>query len=231
MIIGSSLIRGRFSERVNRFLVSAWVGDKQILAHLPNPGRMREILYPGADILLARKKGKTRKTNFEVFAAKRRGERILLDTRLSNAIAEEAIRTGKVPALRGYEVVKREFSWKDSRFDFLLSKAHSKCIVEVKACTLIFRSVALFPDAPTARGRRHMETLALAVRRGFRACVLFLVHAPGAAFFSANNSTDPGFSHSLLKAKRIGVEAYAFQCSWIGGDVCVAWPIPFLANA
>lgn len=181
--------------------------------------------------MLAEKKSKTRKTNYEVFAAERKGRRILLDTRLSNAIAEEAIRTGKIPALRSYEVVKREFFWKDSRFDFLLSKDHSRCIVEVKACTLIVQSVALFPDAPTARGRRHMETLALAVRRGFRGCVLFLVHSAGAAFFSANNSTDPGFSQSLLKAKRVGVEAYAFECSWRGRDVSVVRPIPFLANA
>lgn len=225
MIIDSSLLKARFVQRNNRFLVTARLGNRRVLAHLPNPGRLKELLRPGADILLVNRAGKGRKTRYQVLGVVDSGESILLDTRLSNSIAEEAITKGRILLLTGYEVLKREFSWGGSRFDFLLRKRSSNCIVEVKACTLLKGSTAMFPDAPTLRGRRHVDTLSKAVRSGFRACVLFMVQHKGAKLFSVNRETDTKFSESMANAMKAGVEVYAYECRWLDDRVEVARPL------
>ena len=188
------------------------------------------MLRPGADVLLVNRAGKGRKTRYQVLGVVDRGESILLDTRLSNSIAEEAITNGEVPPLRGYEVLKKEFSWGGSRFDFLLRKRDSNCIVEVKACTLLKGSTAMFPDAPTLRGRRHIDTLSKAIRSGFRACVLFMIHHKGAELFLANRETDPKFSESMANAMKAGVEVYAYECRWLDDRVEVARPLPVASS-
>ncbi len=230
MIIDSSLLKARFVQRNNRFLVTARLGNRRVLAHLPNPGRLKELLRPGADILLVNRPGKGRKTRYQVLGVVDSGESILLDTRLSNSIAEEAITKGRILPLTGYEVLKREFSWGGSRFDFLLPKRDSKCIVEVKACTLLKGSTAMFPDAPTLRGRRHVDTLSKAVWSGFRACVLFMVHRKGAELFLANREADPKFSESMANAMKAGVEVYAYECRWLDGRVEIARPLPVASS-
>ncbi len=213
-------------ERNDRFLVTARFRNRRVLAHLSNPGRLKELLRPGADILLINRAGKGRKTRYQVLGVVDRGESILLDTRLSNSIAEEAITNVQVPPLRSYKVLKREFSWGGSRFDFLLPKRDSNCVVEVKACTLLKGSTAMFPDAPTLRGRRQVDTLSKAVRSGFRACVLFMVYRKGAELFLANSETDPKFSESMAKAMKAGVEVYAYEYRWLDGRVEIARPLP-----
>ncbi len=226
MILDSPTIEGRYLARKNRFLVEVKVNRQRLLAHLPNPGRMKELLRPGASLLLVRRTGENRKTGYEVQGVIRRGEKILLDTRLSNDIAQEAIMSGRVSSLRGYSLLRREFNWRDSRFDLLLGRGSSKCIVEVKASTLLEGSEALFPDAPTVRGRKHLLTLARARRAGYRACVLFMVHRIGASSFSPNSETDPRFAQAFDDARAVGVEVLAYECRWRRGSVTVTRRIP-----
>ncbi len=201
-----------------------------MLAHLPNPGRMEELLHPGARLVLVRRKGENRKTGCEVLGVVKGGEKILLDTRLSNDIAEEAIETGRISGLMGFSLLRREFNWMDSRFDFLLGRRGLKCIVEVKASTLLEGSVALFPDAPTLRGRKHLLTLARACRVGYRACVVFMVHRTGASSFSVNSVTDPRFSQAFYDARTAGVEAYAYKCQWKGRSAKTAGSLPIISS-
>ncbi len=226
MIVDRAFLPGRFVKRNNRFLVEARIGRKSVLAHLPNPGRMKELFHPDAKLILAKAGGPDRKTLYDVVGVVKAREKILLDTRVSNSIAEEAILMGKIAPLRGYRLLKREFSWKSSRFDFLLGKHGSKCIVEVKASTLRKGSLALFPDAPTKRGRRHLNDLVRARHRGYRTCLLFMVHRSGARLFSANNDTDPEFARALSLARAAGVESYAYECRWRNNTIGVTRGIP-----
>ncbi len=226
LIIVTPTLKGCFLARRNRFLVAVKVKNRPTLAHLPNPGRMKELLHRGASLVLVRKEGRNRKTRYEVLGIVKGREKILLDTRLSNDIAEEAIRMGRISPLRGYSLVRREFTWVNSRFDFLLSRRGSKCIVEVKASTLLRGSVALFPDAPTARGRKHLMTLTRAKHIGYRTCVLFMVHRIGATSFAPNANTDPRFSQAFWVTRAAGVEAYAYECRWERRSIRVARRIP-----
>jgi len=140
----------------------------------------------------------------------------------------QAIGNGVILQLRGFAFVKKEFEWGNSRFDFLLQRGITKCIVEVKASTLLRGKVAMFPDAPTVRGAKHLTTLASALRYGYRACMLFMVHRQGALTFSPNADTDPAFFEAFCDATALGVEAYAFQCEWKGRRVDVNRSIPLL---
>jgi sugar fermentation stimulation protein A len=189
---------------------------------------MKELLVPNVKLLLVSADGGHRKTHYGVLGLESGRRRILLDTRLSNTIAEEAVRGGAISPLKGYALVKREFDWGDSRFDFLLQRGSSKCIAEIKASTLLEGRVAMFPDAPTIRGARHLRSLARAVRLGYRACILFMVYRPGAVSFAPNADTDPGFFESFCDAVAVGVEAYAFECRWKGRRVEVTRRIPLL---
>ncbi len=197
---------------------------------MPNPGRLEELLLPGSHLLLAENSGDRGKTDYHVLGVIHEGESILLDTRLSNRIVEEAVVRGELSPFRSWAVARREFSWEDSRFDFLLERKNLRCILEVKACTLVQEGRALFPDAPTTRGRRHVITLARAVKRGYRACVLFTVHRRGAGSFLANSATDPDFSDSLDKAMRVGVEVYAYECCWKDREARVGRQIPVVSK-
>ncbi len=189
-----------------------------------------ELLLPGSDLLLASNNGNGGKTDYHVLGVIHRGESILLDTRLTNRIVEEAIMQGELSPFRSWAVARREFSWHDSRFDFLLERKNLRCILEVKACTLVQDGRALFPDAPTTRGRRHVITLARAVKRGYRACVFFAVLRRGVGSFLANSATDPDFSDSLDRAMRVGVEVYAYECSWKNSEARVDRRIPVVSK-
>jgi sugar fermentation stimulation protein A len=227
LIVDRAFLYGKFEKRNNRFLVKARIGGVSVLAHLPNPGRMKELLHPGAKLILGRAEGGNRKTLYDVVGVVKAREKILLDTRLSNSIAEEAILTGNLVPLKGYRLLRKEFSWKSSRFDFLFGKHGSKCIVEVKASTLRRGVLALFPDAPTKRGCRHLKDLIRAKQRGYRTCILFMVHRSGDRWFAANSDTDPDFAHALSLARAAGVESYAYECRWQNRTIMVTRSIPF----
>ena len=192
-----------FIDRPNRFLVRARLGNATVRASMPNPGRMGELLLPGVEVYLSdigRRGG--RKTRYQAMAV-RRGDSIrLLDTHRNNAVAEELIRRGAIPSLRDARVVRREVKHGRSRFDLLLDIDGDSMFLEVKSCSLIERGVALFPDAPTERGRRHVEELARITGEGGRAGVLFVVHDFEAIAFLPHIHTDLPFARTLFETAR-----------------------------
>lgn len=196
------LCRARFIDRPNRFLVRCEVEGRPVSAFLPNPGRLWEILLPGTELLLAEDgRSVTRKTAFTAVAALRGESAVLLHTHISNDAADWLIRTGRVPGLEGWAVKKREVSFGRSRFDFLLEKEGRLLLLEVKSCTLFGKKLALFPDAPSDRGRKHVEELRKLAGEGYGAAVLFLVQSSGPSFFLPDFHTDPKFAESLFRAK------------------------------
>jgi sugar fermentation stimulation protein A len=134
-------------------------------------------------------------------AVEREGIPILLHTHRANAIAAALIRAGKIPGLTGASIVRAEVPMGRSRFDFLLEKDGRPFYLEVKSCTLVGRRIAMFPDAVTARGKRHLEELAALGRRGTACGVLFLVHWPHACFFLPDYHTDLAFAQTFLEVK------------------------------
>ncbi len=212
MISFHGAVEALFLERLNRFLASVILNDRVINCFLPNPGRLRELLTPRAKMLLMPHEEPGRKTNFDSAAIYHDDILVSIDSRVPNKLIHEALTNGELEAFSGYRDVRAEYVYGDSRFDFLLTSP-GRCLLEVKSCTLVRDGVALFPDAPTERGRRHMEHLIEAKKEGFRSCVIFVVQRSDAKRFSPNREMDEAFSNALERARDSGVEIMAFSCS------------------
>lgn len=240
-----SLIRVTLIARPNRFLAIAR-SDSDIRgactdeaeneaelgvvrAHIADPGRLEELLFPGAIVYLSKARpGKThmpRKTEYDLVLVEHNGILVSVDSRVPNELIYSALKSGFFEELREYRRITRESMYGSSRFDFRLSTGNADesnavpaakapdCFVEVKSVTLIQANAALFPDAPTARGARHMRELATAVSQGFRAIVIFVIQREDAEYFEPNAIMDPEFTEALRTAARAGVEVTAVKCN------------------
>ena len=213
-----SLHTATFLSRPNRFLV--WCEHETwgpIRAFLPNPGRLSELLFPGVilHILDSGSDGGTRATRFTVVAVERDHVPVMLHTHWCNDIAHNLLGRRLIPGLEQAGIVRREISVGRSRFDFLLSDDDGSLYLEVKSCTLFGNGVAMFPDAVTERGRRHLLELADLADAGHRCFVLFLVHSGKVSCFMPDYHTDLAFSRTLL-AVHDKVKIMALPLSWSG---------------
>lgn len=177
---------------------------------------MQELLKPGTRVVLSEVKGRDRKTRFDLIGVYHKKQIISVDSRVPNKLVYVALRNGDIEELMGYKEIKPENAYGHARFDFLLSDNSEPCLLEVKSCTLVKDGVALFPDAITVRGRKHVEQLAKAIMRGYRACVLFIVQRNHASVLSPNDEVDPEFGKALREAAENGVEIYAYYSEFVG---------------
>lgn len=210
------LVEARFVARPNRFLVRALLpGGEEVWAHLPNSGRLRDLLIPGCRIWL-RPAPALRKTPFTaVLVEPPEGGLASLDTTLPNRVAGAALAAGVLEELSGWRLAGAEVTVGGSRFDFHLRavRGRREMFLEVKSVTLVEGGVALFPDAVTARGARHVRELAeLARRRGKAAAVLFVVQRADAHSVRAAHAIDPDFARALAEARDAGVRILGRRC-------------------
>ncbi len=223
-------LRGEFSqatflERLNRFEIRVSVHGIEEYVYLPNPGRLRELLRRNSKLLLRASHTTGRKTRYDGFAVKHLGLWICIDSRVPNQVIHEELRRGQIPEFKRYQTIRPEYKYGESRIDFLLQDGDS-CLLEVKGCTLVRRRVALFPDAPTERGTRHLSELVHAVEDGNQACIFFLVQRPDADLLRANEQTDPKFAEALRDAVNSGVQALAYTSSLDRGRIRLLRRIP-----
>ncbi len=190
-----------YLSRPNRFVLICRLRGKTVNAFLPNPGRLSELLLPETPVYLEKTSNPKRSLRFTAVALEREGLRIVLHTHKTNEVARHLIESGSIPDLRGHEVVRAEVTHGNSRFDFLLQKRGQEMFLEVKSCTLFSKRVAMFPDAVTARGKKHLEELTRLSEDGTPCAVLFLVHWPRAEVFLPDFHTDLEFSRAMKEAK------------------------------
>ncbi|MEE9600243.1 MAG: DNA/RNA nuclease SfsA [Thermoplasmata archaeon] len=212
------LKEARFAERRNRFLVEVDMEDRPTLCHLPNPGRLRELLQYGARVYLRERPREGRKTRYDLVAVQFGPTMVSIDSRLPNRSILHLLRERCLREFADYTTIIPEVRIGSSRVDFLLRNG-ADCYLEVKSCTLVVDGVALFPDAPTERGRRHLEELATAAESGLRAAILFVVQRPDVAIFRPNDESDPEFAAALRQAHLRGVEVYAYRSRFDGVDL------------
>ncbi len=197
------ILIGRFLARPNRFLVRCELDGVTVDAFLPNPGRLQELFLPDSRLYLTRAApSDRRRTVFTVVAVERDCLPVMLHTHLTNDVARHLIEEGKVPGFEDARIVRAEAPVGHSRFDFLLTDGERETYLEVKSCTLVGREVAMFPDAVTARGARHLSELRDLSRKGIKTAVLFVVHWPFARVFMPDYHTDLTFARTLLDVRR-----------------------------
>lgn len=204
-------VRGVFQERPNRFSAFVKVEDKILLAFLPNPGRMHELLIPGTEVFLIESLKENRKTSYDLIGVSYNDQRVSVDSRVPNKLVLEALRNGDIEELAEYNIIKPEYGYGHTRFDFFLANKRESCLLEVKSVTLVKDGVAMFPDAVTKRGKRHVNDLVKAKKEGYRACILFVVQRTDASAFAPSDESDPEFGKTLRNAAAEGVEIYAYK--------------------
>lgn len=225
MKLNYDIYYGTFIKRPNRFIAHINVSGEEIICHIPNTGRLKELLYPGAKVMLSYHPSPLRKTNYELRMIQKGNSWISIDSQLPNALAYEAVLNGMIEELKGYPVVNKEVPYKNSRFDLQLI-GEDICFVEVKGVTLEKDGWCFFPDAPTERGRKHIDEMIHAVQNGYRGVILFVVQIEYAKGFSPNAAMDPAFAQKIKDALDAGVEMIAYKCSISTDEVKIVEKIP-----
>lgn len=219
------LVPATFLERLNRFLGVVQIEEEDVQCFIPNPGRMRELLHHGARVYVLERESEKRKTRYNLVLVDFGGVLVSIDSMTPNRVLAEAIEAGSIPEFRGLRVERREYTYGESRLDFLLRGESGRLLLEAKSCTLVREGVGLFPDAPTARGRRHLKTLIDGLKGG-RAAAFFLIQRDDAECLKPNEETDPEFAASLREAHRMGVEVYAYTSDVTLDGVSVKERVP-----
>ncbi|HEY3415662.1 MAG TPA: DNA/RNA nuclease SfsA [Armatimonadota bacterium] len=228
--IPGPLTEGRFLCKPNRFTALVEVDGRQATAHVPTSSRMRELLVPGARVIVAGRARPDRITEFDLIMAYLGEELVSVDSRVPNRLLEVTFRAGELPEFAGWQFDRHEVTLGHSRLDFLLTREGERCWVEAKSVTLVEEGMALFPDAPTARGARHLGELALAREAGDRAAAVFVIQRGDARQFTPNRALDPDFAHALEDALRRGVEVYAYTCRVQPEGICIDRKIPVVSD-
>jgi sugar fermentation stimulation protein A len=233
MKIINKTIRGNFIKRLNRFEGIVEICGREELVHIPNTGRCRELLVMGAVVILEIRESKTRKTPYELILVYKGDELISIDSQAPNRIVEEAVRAGKLTEIGDYEYVRREVFYQNSRFDLFLKRTEQSekkdcCFIEVKGVTLETDGSAMFPDAPTERGARHVRELAAAHKEGYRAAIIFLVQMENVKYFTPNKLMDIQFAEALETAHANGVEVLSYNYRVSENEIVIDKKIPIL---
>lgn len=206
-----------FHQRPNRFLLQLILPDGTLVsAHLPDPGRLKELLQPGRRVWLRPAENPNRKTAWTaVLVEDATGEGLVsIDSTLPNRLIGEALVKNALEEFSGWTLVRPEFKKGGSRFDFLLQHQDGrKMLLEVKSVTLVRGDQGLFPDAITARGARHVRELTLIAQEdGWEAAVLFVLQRQDGKSVTAEREIDPDFARALKEAREAGVLIQGRRC-------------------
>ncbi|GET34125.1 sugar fermentation stimulation protein [Prolixibacter bellariivorans] len=212
MIFSEKLVHGRLIKRYKRFLADVELDDgTEVTAHCTNSGTMKSCLEDGAEVYLTPVNDPKRRTKFTWEMIKINGDWVGINTNNPNKIAFEAVRDNQIPELSGYDTVKREVKFGDSRFDVMAQKEGETCFIEVKNVTMKVGEAALFPDAVTTRGRKHLNTLMEVKKQGMRAVMLYIIQRVDVDRFGPADDIDPEYGKALREAYREGVEIIPMQ--------------------
>ena len=199
-----------FLSRPNRFVAYVEQAGKQEICHVKNTGRCRELLIPGAELYVQRSDNPARKTALDLISVKKGEQWVNMDSQAPNKAAAEWLKNG---GLGTKEILLRpEYKYENSRFDFYLETEGRKAFMEVKGVTLEEDGTARFPDAPTERGVKHIRELMRCLDDGYEAYILFVIQMKGVHAFEPNDRTHPAFGETLREAAGKGVRILAYDC-------------------
>ena len=200
-----------FIERPNRFVARIQIEDQEVLAHVKNTGRCKELLIKGCRVFVQKSDNLSRKTPYDLIAVYKDQTLINMDSQAPNKVVSEWISESGYFGVN--PLVKPEVKYGKSRIDFYIETQDGRRIfLEVKGVTFEEEGVLKFPDAPTERGIKHIEELVLALNEGYEAYIVFVLQMAHANYFTPNDVTHKAFGDALRKAKAIGIEVLAMTC-------------------
>ena len=196
--------------RINRFVAEVLIDGKAERVHVKNTGRLQELLLPNAKVTLQRADKPDRATAYDLISVyKPRLRWVNIDSLAPNELMKQQLMS------LGYDMVKPEYTFGGSRFDFYMERDGEKFLTEVKGCTLasdLKRGIGLFPDAPTERGVKHLDELAAAAKEGYHCKIAFVIQMNGVHIVFPNDETQPEFGRALVRAAKAGVQVACYGC-------------------
>lgn len=219
------ITRGIFLERPNRFIARVLIDGVQETVHVKNTGRCRELLRPGVTVILERSGHPGRKTAYSLVAVYKEALLINIDSQAPNRVVREALEQGRLPEFGDLNRIAGEVSYGQSRLDLYYESERGAGFIEVKGVTLEQDGLALFPDAPTQRGVKHLQELIHAVQAGYQSCVFFLIQMQGPSRFRPNTAMDPRFSEALQQARAGGVRVLAYDAQVAEDGMTLGSPV------
>ena len=215
------ILRAKFISRPNRFIAVCDIDGEEVVCHVKNTGRCKELLVPGVTVILSDERDKPgRKTPFDLISVYKGDALINMDSQAPNKVAAELMKR-----LYPNAVIRSEVTYGNSRIDLLIEDGERKTFVEVKGVTLETDGVAKFPDAPAERGIKHLHSLERAVSEGYDAIALFIIQMKGIKYFTPNGDTHPEFALALANAGKNGVRVLAYDCVVSEGVVDAHMPV------
>ncbi len=218
------ITEGIFRERLNRFVAVVEIDGKPEICHVKNTGRCKELLLPGAKVILEHSAHPSRKTAYDLIQVWKGDLLINMDSQAPNRAVYEMLKEGRLFAHP--TIIKPEKTFLHSRFDFYVETEEKKSFIEVKGVTLEEDGIARFPDAPTERGIKHLLELKESLQYGYEAYVIFVIQMKGVTQFEPNSRTHPAFAEALLAAQKAGVQVLAFDCRVEKASMCIDEPVP-----
>ena len=212
MRFGKKIVDGVFLERPNRYLARVEVEGEEVLAHVPDPGRLPGLMLAGRKVRLIHQPSPTRKTDYTLVLVRHGSIWVSTFPVFANALVRDALAERTLPFLKGYSDFSSEVKVDNSRFDFKLTFPLSPAYVEVKSVSLVEKGVGRFPDAPTERGVKHVKELIDLCTKGYRSAVVFVSQRSDTRSITCNDDIDPVFGEWLRKAHDTGVELYGMNC-------------------
>ena len=209
-----SLLKGKLIKRYKRFFADVKLDKKIVTAHCANTGSMKGLLNEGNDVYLLPNNDPKRKLKFGLEIIKTRKNLVGVNTHRANRIVQHALENNLIKELKNNDLIKPEvFFNKETRFDFLLEKNKQKTFVEVKNVTLFRnKNTAEFPDTITTRGSKHLLTLIDAIKKGYKAYLLYLVQIQNMEYFKIAKDIDTEYYNNYKIAKKAGVNFLAYKC-------------------
>lgn len=209
----SNIVKGTFLKRPNRFIAHVLINGKEEIVHVKNTGRCKELLIEGATVYLQLSNNPNRKTRYDLISVFKNDNLINMDSQVPNVVCADALANGDIKEIGVVDFIKREVNYGDSRYDIYYEKNGKKGFIEIKGVTLENNTLAMFPDAPTSRGQKHINGLIDAVKNGYEANVLFLIQMENVSHFTTNKATDPSFSDAVKDAFENGVKILVYNCN------------------
>lgn len=218
-----NIVSGQFLSRPNRFVANVRVGEEELVCHVKNTGRCRELLTPGAQVYLERAENLNRKTLYDLVAVQK-GERLInMDSQAPNQVVKEWLEERWL--FPDADLIKPEKIYGASRFDFYIETPAEQIFMEVKGVTLEEDGIVRFPDAPTERGIKHIEELIAATKAGYQAYLLFVIQMKQVRYFAPNAVTHPAFGEALRRAQAAGVHLLAYDCVVTADEMRIDEPV------
>jgi sugar fermentation stimulation protein A len=214
-----------FISRPNRFLSHVLVDGQEEIVHVKNTGRCREILQEGVTVILEEAANINRKTKYSLIAAYKGEVLINIDSQVPNQVVYEGVADGEIKEILNITKLSKEVCYGNSRFDLYFESNGQRGFIEVKGVTLESDGIAMFPDAPTERGCKHVYEMIKAVEEGYAGFLFFLIQMKGVRYFTPHVVRDPKFTMALKLAKEKGVTILAYDAKVLEDEITLGAPV------